>query len=111
MYSIASGDYITMARSIIGFFVNDLFPKIKSFYKMPSKNDITIGKIFNNYPPLIPVKRYLFQIIRNKPVLRIMFNIAVAILYHFSLIANVMLKYMFKIFNVKQNLIDLINNH
>ena len=111
MYSIASGDYITMARSIIGFFVNDLFPKIKSFYKMPSKNDITIGKIFNNYPPLIPVKRYLFQIIRKKPVLRIIFNLAVAILYHFSLIANVMLKYTFKIFNVKQNLIDLINNH
>ena len=48
MYSIASGDYITMTRSIIGFFVNDLVPKIKSFYKMPSNNDITIGKIFNN---------------------------------------------------------------
>ena len=110
MYSIAAGDYITMTRSIIGFFVNDLVPKIKSFYKMPSKNDITIGKIFNNYPPLIPVKRYLFQIIRKKPVLRILFNLAVAILCYFSLIVNIMLKYMFKIFNVKQNLIDLINN-
>ena len=111
LYSIASGDYITMARSIIGFFVNDFIPKLRSFNKMPSKNNVTIKKIFNHYSILILLKRYLFQIMRKYSVIRIILNVVFSILSFLFFTLDIMRKCVFKVFNVRQNIIDLIENN
>ena len=111
MYSIASGDYITMARSIIGFFVNDFIPKIKSFNKMPSKNNITIKKIFNNYSASLLIKRYLFQVIKNHLVIRIIFNVIISILSYLFLIVESISKSVIRVFNIRQNIKNLIEDN